>query len=107
MKKLAVLITALVFSFVVVAQNRTQPQTTPAVKSDTEKTCADWKAEEKCPRTLDASKSCSEYRKEGKCPKINAAEAAKKETDTKSCSKSQGGCGGCKNKQQQQKQQRR
>jgi hypothetical protein len=94
MKNLFVLATALVFSFAVMAETKTQ--TTTATKADTEKTCADWKEEGKCPRATENTR-CSELQAAGKCPKANAEAKVK---ERKPCSNAAAGksCGGCANK---------
>jgi hypothetical protein len=95
MKKLFVFIAALAFSIAIMAQTPARVEQKPAVKADTEKTCAEWQAEGKCTRVADGA-NCTTQREAGKCPKHNAAEAAKKATAGKSCANT--GCGGCQNK---------
>ena len=86
MKKLFVLTTVLTFSFAVMAQCPGSVARAAAIKANAEKTCADWKAENKCPRTAAESASCADQRAAGKCPKANAQATAQAAPT---------GCGGC------------
>ena len=93
MKKLFVLTAALAFSFAVMAQcpGKAQCQKSAqnnAVKADTEKTCADWKAEGKCPRTPESA-PCSELKAAGKCPKTNTERVTTPRQKT-SCARAEG-----------------
>jgi len=92
MKKLFVLTAALAFSFAVMAQCPGSVARAAAIKANAEKTCADWRAEGKCPKTENTT--CADLRAAGKCPRANA-QAAAAEAPKQGCARVEGQASCC------------